>query len=93
MRPARSASVGALSAFRLWARPDNVEYNVIGGNWPAGVGVDGGNNAIAGNEIGVDSSGTNVDGTIQVGISVHNSSGIQIGTNGDGINDAAERNR
>ena len=48
---------------------------------------------IAGNDIGTDVTGTcRVLGTASYGIDVDTSSGIQIGTNGDGVGDAAERN-
>ena len=67
--------------------------NQISGNLAVGinlVGADGGNNVIQGNLIGTDAKGTSSLSNTW-GIAVQ-SAGNLIGTNGDGVNDAAERN-
>ncbi len=50
------------------------------------------NSVIAGNYIGLDATGTSAIATDYVGIWLVNSSGIRVGTNGDGVADATERN-
>jgi titin len=50
------------------------------------------NNVITGNFVGTDLTGTAALGNGGVGIIVNGSQGNRIGTNGDGIGDAAERN-
>src|SRR5205807_8958591 len=50
------------------------------------------NSVIAGNYIGANAAGTGAIGTGWIGVNLANSSGITIGTNGDGQDDAAERN-
>jgi titin len=53
----------------------------------------GGNNVIDGNYIGVDPAGKAAQGNGQLGVLIFNGSqGNRVGTNGDGLNDAAERN-
>ena len=81
---------------------DAAERNVISGNAIAGVDINGAgtdNNVIAGNYIGVDVTGANALGNgtpgqfIAPGVIIE--AGAQrnrIGTNGDGLADAAERN-
>src|SRR5205823_4821605 len=73
---------------------DALERNVASGNHYQGVWIgDAGtaNNVVAGNYVGTDPTGgfavPNGDG-----IDVYISAGNRIGTNGDGVNDAAERN-
>ncbi len=75
---------------------DDSEGNILSGNdgggvWVIGIGTD--HNAIAGNHIGVDATGLQPLGNQWHGIKV--ASGAQftrIGTNGDGVSDAFERN-
>src|SRR5205807_4926992 len=51
------------------------------------------NNIIAGNYIGVDATGANAQGnTGDSGVFMISCAGNRIGTNGDGVNDAGERN-
>jgi titin len=51
------------------------------------------NNVLTGNIIGLDASGTKALGNGGVGVFLgNNTQGARIGTNGDGVNDAAERN-
>src|SRR5262249_52483336 len=72
------------------------ERNVISGNGQTGIvisGVGANNNVVAGNYIGTNAAGTAALANTQQGISI--STGPQanrIGTNGDGVADAAERN-
>ncbi|GAB5403032.1 MAG: hypothetical protein Aurels2KO_12630 [Aureliella sp.] len=70
------------------------ERNVISGNGRAGVQTIGAvSNHIAGNFIGVDVSGTKALGNDEYGILLRDDSESNVvGTNGDGVNDAAERN-
>jgi hypothetical protein len=70
---------------------DDLERNVISGNAFIGITVSGGsNNVIAGNFIGTDASGTQALANF-VGVQL-DANYNRIGTNGDGVNDAAERN-
>ena len=48
--------------------------------------------AIAGNYIGVEVTGSRPVGTLPLGVKVKNSSGIRIGTKGDGVAATAEGN-
>ncbi|HEY2251016.1 MAG TPA: right-handed parallel beta-helix repeat-containing protein, partial [Planctomycetaceae bacterium] len=67
--------------------------NLISGNTSSGLAISSDNNiVIAGNYIGTDVTGAHAAATSQKGISVDNSSGVIIGTNGDGMGDAAEGN-
>jgi|GEM_PF-6010420 len=75
---------------------DVLETNVISGNGSGlrflvtGTGT---NNRIAGNFVGVDMTGNTALGNLSNGIEVNSAySGTIIGTNGDNINDAIERN-
>lgn len=70
---------------------DAAERNVISGNVGAGI-VVGGPNVVAGNYIGTNAAGTAAIPNGGTGVSLFNGQFIRIGTNGDGINDAAERN-
>jgi uncharacterized delta-60 repeat protein len=75
---------------------DAFERNVISGNsnigvWVTGAGSD--NNVIAGNFIGTDVSGTLELGNTSHGIQISGAASDNlVGTNGDGVNDVAERN-
>ena len=70
---------------------DAAERNVISGNNDGGVGVAGGTgNVVVGNYIGTDATGMGPLGNRSVGVSA--SGNVRIGSNGDGINDAAESN-
>ncbi len=72
---------------------DAAERNVIAGGWSQDVQVgQSTSTVVAGNYIGVDSSGTQVVGASQDGIYVWSSSGILIGTNGDSVDNSGERN-
>lgn len=70
------------------------ERNVISGNGRAGIQMRGAIlNHVAGNYIGVDASGTGLLGNDEYGILLRDKSDSNIvGTNGDGVDDAAERN-
>lgn len=81
---------------------DAAEGNLISGNRAGGVRISGfaigappapaTGNVIAGNLIGTDASGTISLGTQFDGVVLDQADGNRIGTNGDGIHDAAERN-
>ena len=72
---------------------DDAERNVISGNAGGGMAIGGhGNNVVAGNYIGTDFTGTVALGNSGYGIEVYTTHGNRIGTNGDGLADAAERN-
>src|SRR5262249_39318519 len=74
---------------------DAAEQNVISGNINEGVRVDDSSyNIIAGNIIGLRANGSAALLNTYSGVSLvnHNSIGNLIGTNGDGVNDAGERN-
>lgn len=78
---------------------DLAERNVISGNsvgmnGSAGVGIQGANNVVAGNYIGINPAGTAALGNQQYGITISgaSASGNRIGTDGDGLADAAEGN-
>ncbi|MGA2255010.1 MAG: Ig-like domain repeat protein [Thermoguttaceae bacterium] len=66
--------------------------NVISGNDWAGIQLGGNNNVVAGNFIGTDPTGMNGNGNAAYGIIMFGAEDNQIGTNGDGVNDAAEEN-
>lgn len=70
------------------------ERNVISGNGRAGIHMDGATSStIAGNFIGVASDGSTPLGNNEYGIMVRDESNSNtIGTNGDGVDDAGERN-
>ncbi|HRE47736.1 MAG TPA: hypothetical protein PLD47_08425 [Aggregatilineales bacterium] len=71
---------------------DHLERNVISGNTTAGIVIPSSiANFVRGNYIGVGVNGTSDVGNL-VGISITSGPGHQIGTNGDGISDALERN-
>ena len=75
---------------------DEVEANVISGNEEDGIylGSDGTReNIVAGNYIGTDAGGTSVVANGYVGIMIWGGTQLnRIGTNADGVSDAAERN-
>ncbi len=81
---------------------DAAEGNVISGNRTSGLRISGfaigappapaTQNVIAGNLIGTDASGTVSLGTQFDGVVLDQAHGNRIGTNGDGVHDAAERN-
>ncbi len=81
---------------------DVAERNVISGNAVAGIDINGAgtdSNVIAGNYIGVDVTGGNALGNgtpgqfVAPGVIIEaGAQGNRIGTNGDGLADAAERN-
>jgi titin len=75
---------------------DADERNVISGNLGSGVVLDGAGtlqNVVAGNYLGTNAAGTATLGTQQVGARIQGGAqSNQIGTNGDGLGDAAERN-
>src|SRR5262249_45722309 len=71
---------------------DAAERNIISGNGSAGLSLFGTDSVVAGNYIGVGTDGTSKIAN-GVGVSLGGvSSGNRIGTNADGVNDAAERN-
>ncbi len=74
---------------------DADEGNLISGNTQRGIGIEGGatySNIVAGNKIGTDISGSSALGNA-VGIEISNDAYLnQIGTDGDGNSDIAERN-
>jgi hypothetical protein len=78
---------------------DEAERNVSSANgflYPSaysdGIFVTGTSNVIAGNFVGTDATGTQAMGNARIGIDLQYGGPNRIGTNGDGINDAAERN-
>lgn len=72
---------------------DSLEANIISGNHTGGIFLASFNCIVAGNYIGVDKTGTNALGNVYNGITINvDSSSNIIGTDGDGIADAAERN-
>ena len=75
---------------------DALEGNVISGNVGAGIVVTGSGtdqNVVAGNRIGVTAAGNAPLGNVQQGIHVAAGAAFtRIGTNADGVSDAAERN-
>lgn len=70
---------------------DATEANVISGNEWRGVVLSTAGNVVAGNRIGTDVTGQFALPNL-IGIQVFGSAGNRIGTNGDGVEDAAERN-
>ncbi|MGP0067962.1 MAG: Ig-like domain repeat protein [Isosphaeraceae bacterium] len=71
----------------------SAERNIISGNTEVGVGLQGGGqNVVAGNFIGTDVTGTQPLGNGYIGVDLYDSDGNLIGTDGDGVGDAAERN-
>jgi len=72
---------------------DSLEANVISGNHNVGIFLASFNCIVAGNYIGVDKTGMNALGNMYDGITINvDSSSNTIGTDGDGVADAAERN-
>ncbi len=74
---------------------DELERNVISGNDSIGVTVSGNgtnHNVIAGNYIGTDATGTAAIQNFSHSINVDGADDTRIGTDGDGVADAAERN-
>jgi hypothetical protein len=74
---------------------DTAERNVISGNSWSGIAIwDGAaNNAVAGNLIGTDASGTQLLGNRGHGVAIFaGAHSNRVGTNGDGVADEAERN-
>jgi hypothetical protein len=73
---------------------DEAEGNVISANAGGGVRIVGSNeNVVAGNYIGTDATGTAALGNGSFGVTIGGGSqSNRVGTNGDGIGDAAERN-
>src|SRR3990172_5292393 len=76
---------------------DLAERNIISGNRGAGVSISSSGNVVAGNYIGTDVTGTTAVGNatfndvFSAGVILH-SGNNRVGTNGNGIADAAERN-
>jgi titin len=71
----------------------SAERNIISGNGTVGVGLQGfGENVVAGNFVGTDVTGTQPLGNAYFGVAIVESDGNLIGTDGDGIGDATERN-
>lgn len=68
------------------------EGNLISGNGDAGVWVEGNDNVIAGNRIGTNLSGDQARPNGLDGVTIEDSTGNRIGTNGDGVSDEAEAN-
>jgi len=72
---------------------DSLEANVISGNNNVGIFLASFNCIVSGNYIGVDKTGMTAIGNLLDGITINPlSSNNRIGTNGDGVADAAERN-
>ncbi len=74
---------------------DAAERNIISANTHDGVSIaDSGtnNNTVAGNYIGTNANGNSALGNASVGVRIVSATSNVIGTNGDGVNDAAERN-
>ena len=72
---------------------DTFETNVISGNYTVGIQLNAFSAHVRGNYIGTDSTGTIPLGNVYDGIMINTmSSGNLIGTNGDGVADAFERN-
>jgi parallel beta-helix repeat protein len=73
---------------------DNLEGNLISGNVQYGVSIfnDSDQNVIAGNKIGTDVAGTGDLGNSFTGVYINASSDNRIGTDGDRVSDALERN-
>lgn len=76
---------------------DAAERNVISANTTlitgfSGIEVQSDNNIIAGNYVGLNAAGTAALGNEQYGISLAGADGNLIGTDGDGVSDALERN-
>jgi SdrD B-like domain/PKD domain/Periplasmic copper-binding protein (NosD) len=72
---------------------DAAERNLISGNQGLGINITGANsNVVAGNYIGTDASGTFAVGNANNGVFIFNGSSNRVGTNGDGVADAAEAN-
>jgi len=72
---------------------DAEERNIISGNSFGGISIIGDNNVVAGNYIGTDATGNTGHGNLRYGVSLGNgATGNLIGTDGDGIADAAEGN-
>jgi hypothetical protein len=72
---------------------DEAERNVISANAGSGVEIDGAEQTVvAGNHIGVDVAGTAPLGNGMIGVSISRGRLNRIGTDGDGLADAAERN-
>ncbi|MEX1248701.1 MAG: LamG-like jellyroll fold domain-containing protein [Anaerolineales bacterium] len=77
---------------------DLAERNIISANavflnGSAGIGIQGDDNVVAGNYIGLDAAGTASLGNIQYGITITGgANGNRVGTNGNGVADAAEGN-
>ncbi len=72
---------------------DSLEANVISGNHNVGIFLASFNCIVAGNYIGVDKTGMDALGNLYDGITINvDSSSNIIGTDGDGVADAAERN-
>ncbi len=89
-----TASLGSgYAGIEVWGTSDEVQRNIVAGNWSVGVLVVSSANAgVAGNYVGVDVTGTQIVGATSTGIQIYSSSGVLVGTNGDGVDDAAERN-
>jgi parallel beta-helix repeat protein len=71
---------------------DDREGNLISGNDNNGIYIDGVENVIAGNYIGVNASGMQKIPNDEFGIHIDGSNHNRIGTNGDGVSDSLERN-
>ncbi len=77
---------------------DAIEGNLISGNNTAGVLIESGSlstadsNVVAGNFIGTNAAGSSALPNGRIGVFVFSGSGNRIGTNSDGVSDAAERN-
>ena len=75
---------------------DSLERNIISGNLGSGIAISGAsanNNVVAGNFVGVSVTGNAPLGNLNFGVSVAGGAvGNRIGTDGNGVNDFAERN-
>ncbi len=71
---------------------DAAERNVLSGNDSNGISINATSNLVfAGNYVGLNAAGTAAVAN-GIGISVFGGTGLRVGTNGDGVADAAERN-
>src|SRR4029079_11511465 len=77
---------------------DEAERNIISANgflvpvYSDGISLNGAGNVIAGNYIGTDVTGTQAMGNARTGINMAYGAPNRIGTDGNGVGDASERN-